>query len=358
MQNQFLPIGSICTLVNNNKKVMIIGYNPQTYNGTIRSADYLGCTYPEGFLLPSMMTTFMESEISKVDFMGYKDDAYAQFVKSVSKETAPIEIPKREKEETIAPADKETAPTYQFDENGVVIVDPFASNLTPSEARPADYKFDAVADAKYAFDEDGMVIADHTVNENTASKPNASPSKSPYKFDENGVVIEDNSVVSEQTASAIANNQYKFDENGVIIEDNTVKTDNTNSTQSTPYEFDEDGMVIADRTAQAITNNQYKFDENGVVIEDNSSNNQMPKPNAGAMYEFDADGVIVADYSTNQENSQTVPEIKKEDIVPKYRFDENGVIIDDLTVEPQKETKSPFEFDKNGVIIADNTVPA
>lgn len=309
MQNQFLPIGSICTLVNNNKKVMIIGYNPQTYNGTIRSADYLGCTYPEGFLLPSMMTTFMESEISKVDFMGYKDDAYAQFVKSVSKETAPIEIPKREKEETIAPADKETTPTYQFDENGVVIVDPFASNLTPSEARPADYKFDAVADAKYAFDEDGMVIADHTVNENTASKPNTSPSKSPYKFDENGVVIEDNSVVSEQTASAIANNQYKFD-------------------------------------------------ENGVVIEDNSSNNQMPKPNAGAMYEFDADGVIVADHSTNQENSQTVPEIKIEDIVPKYRFDENGVIIDDLTVEPPKETKSPFEFDENGVIIADNTVPA
>ena len=97
MQNQFLPIGSICTLVNNNKKVMIIGYNPQTYNGTIRSADYLGCTYPEGFLLPSMMTTFMESEISKVDFMGYKDDAYTQFVKSVSKETAPIEIPKRGK---------------------------------------------------------------------------------------------------------------------------------------------------------------------------------------------------------------------------------------------------------------------
>ena len=337
MQNQFLPIGSICTLVNNNKKVMIIGYNPQTYNGTIRSADYLGCTYPEGFLLPSMMTTFMESEISKVDFMGYKDDAYTQFVKSVS---------------------KETAPTYQFDENGVVIVDPFASNLTPSEARPADYKFDAVADAKYAFDEDGMVIADHTVNENTASKPNTSPSKSPYKFDENGVVIEDNSVVSEQTASAIANNQYKFDENGVIIEDNTVKTDNTNSTQSTPYEFDEDGMVIADRTAQAITSNQYKFDENGVVIEDNSSNNQMPKPNAGAMYEFDADGVIVADHSTNQENSHTVPEIKTEDIVPKYRFDENGVVIDDLTVETQKETKSPFEFDKNGVIIADNTVPA
>ena len=84
----------------------------------------------------------------------------------------------------------------------------------------------------------------------------------------------------------------------------------------------------------------------------------MPKPNAGAMYEFDADGVIVADHSTNQENSQTVPEIKIEDIVPKYRFDENGVIIDDLTVEPPKETKSPFEFDENGVIIADNTVPA
>ena len=77
MQNQFLPIGSICTLVNNNKKVMIIGYNPQTYNGTIRSADYLGCTYPEGFLLPSMMTTFMESEISKVDFMGYPADVFA-----------------------------------------------------------------------------------------------------------------------------------------------------------------------------------------------------------------------------------------------------------------------------------------
>lgn len=306
MHNQYLPIGSICTLANNNKKVMIIGYNPPTYNGSIKTANYLGCTYPEGFLLPNMMTTFMESEISKVDFMGYKDDTYTQFVKSLSQENVPVAIPKREKEETVIPVKKETGSAYQFDENGVVIVDPFASNLTPQATRPADYKFDAVADANYAFDEDGMVIADNTVSNKTSTQL---PKASPYKFDENGVIIEDNSIIPEAEANA-------------------------------------------------ITNNQYKFDENGVVIEDNSSNNQNPKPNAGAMYEFDADGVIVADHSANQSNSQTIPEIKTEDIVPKYRFDENGVIIDDLTVDAPKESKLPFVFDENGVILADNTVVA
>ena len=48
MQNQFLPIGSVCTLINNNKKVMIIGYNYSIYNGIIKTIDYIGCTYPEG----------------------------------------------------------------------------------------------------------------------------------------------------------------------------------------------------------------------------------------------------------------------------------------------------------------------
>ena len=178
MQNQFLPIGSICTLVNNNKKVMIIGYNPQTYNGTIRSADYLGCTYPEGFLLPSMMTTFMESEISKVDFMGYKDSSYTDLNKKLIGEDVVTEsLEELTEEEMLEPIPSNIV----FDDDLLKIVEDDKENKEKTSNTFDESKEEATSSKLEVEPEE------KTTNNEEFKIPH-------YRFDENGIIIteEDN----------------------------------------------------------------------------------------------------------------------------------------------------------------------
>lgn len=227
MQNQFLPIGSVCTLINNNKKVMIIGYNYSIYNGIIKTIDYIGCTYPEGLLLPNMITTFMNNEINKIDFMGYMDDTYTKFTKGLVQKNVSTEIPRRESnQDEKLPIEQNETKSYRFDENGVVIFDPFANKYMPSEVSPSNYKFDAMADAR--------------LSQNSKE-----------------------SVISEKTANAVTSNQYEFDENGIIIVDhtnenktstsneNTLSVNNVADTSKQLYEFDENGVIIKDNTVPA-----------------------------------------------------------------------------------------------------------
>ena len=54
MIDKYLPIGTVCTLKGNNKKVMVIGFFSVEYNGNIKMYDYQGCSYPEGILLKNM----------------------------------------------------------------------------------------------------------------------------------------------------------------------------------------------------------------------------------------------------------------------------------------------------------------
>ena len=67
---------------------------------------------------------------------------------------------------------------------------------------------------------------------------------------------------------------------------------------------------------------------------------------------FDENGVAV---STDENNT---PEVKAEDIMPKYQFDENGVVIGITNGEPEIVEEKPmttsetkYQFDENGVII-------
>ena len=75
MDTKYLPIGSV-VLLNNDKKVMIIGYYSIQYNNTIKMNDYLGCSYPEGMLLPNDLISFNHDDIEQVIFTGYVDDSY------------------------------------------------------------------------------------------------------------------------------------------------------------------------------------------------------------------------------------------------------------------------------------------
>ena len=58
MEEKYLPIGSIVTVKDINKKLMIIGYYSLEYKNSVKLYDYVGCSYPEGMLLKNNTFSF------------------------------------------------------------------------------------------------------------------------------------------------------------------------------------------------------------------------------------------------------------------------------------------------------------
>lgn len=71
-----LPIGSVVTLKNAEKSLMIIGILPQSEG---QQYDYMAVLYPEGFLTPQEMFAFNHADIERVEFLGYMDLQYQAF---------------------------------------------------------------------------------------------------------------------------------------------------------------------------------------------------------------------------------------------------------------------------------------
>ncbi len=83
--DKYLPIGTVCTIKNHQKKVMIVGVFSVEYNGTVKMYDYRGCDYPEGLLLSNKMLSFNHSDIENIVYMGYKDEFYETFNHNITK---------------------------------------------------------------------------------------------------------------------------------------------------------------------------------------------------------------------------------------------------------------------------------
>lgn len=323
MNNKYLPIGTVCTLKGNNKKIMVISYFSIEYNGNVTMYDYKGCVYPEGLLLPSQVISFNHDQIENIDFLGFKNDQYEVFNNALNRN---IEEPDKDYDR------KAFMANLKFDENGVVVFDGNTSleeNLVSNEPAETvnpfknEYSTEIATNHDKAnifkFDENGVVISDGTeTNENSASTPK-------YQFDENGFVISDGTetVNSNFTPAPQGTNNYKFDENGVVISDGVDNVSETSTTSQ--YKFDENGTVIDDGTevinstpAHDTTNN-YKFDENGVVISDgtdeNSTATNIPQ------YQFDENGTVISD-ETETVNNTPAPQV-----TGGYKFDENGMVI-------------------------------
>ena len=243
MENKYLPIGTVCSLKNTNKKIMIISYFSIEYNNNAVMYDYKGCVYPEGLLLPQQAISFNHTDIISIDYMGYKNEQYQVFNDNLN----------REKQTDTNYETKPVLKNFQFDENGVVIFDPTVpeesnsviSNETISnpfqvnELTPKIEEKTNIFD-RYKFDENGVVISDETVSQ---------PPR--YTFDENGFVIGDNTVTEEvPIQNQGTNSKYQFDENGTVIGDNTVTEEVPiqNQGTSSKYQFDENGMVIGENT--------------------------------------------------------------------------------------------------------------
>ncbi len=78
MQDKYLPIGTVVTLKNQIRKIMIIGYYSPKYEGKIVIYDYVGCSYPEGLLSKDYIISFNHEDIINLDFVGFKCDEYKE----------------------------------------------------------------------------------------------------------------------------------------------------------------------------------------------------------------------------------------------------------------------------------------
>lgn len=70
---KYLPIGTVVTLKNGTKKVMILGFCAAEKEDT-KVFDYSGCLYPEGIIDPSKAYLFNHEQIEEIYHLGLADD--------------------------------------------------------------------------------------------------------------------------------------------------------------------------------------------------------------------------------------------------------------------------------------------
>ena len=108
MEHEILPIGSICTLKNDDKKILIVGLYSVVYDQDIIVYDYQGCSYPEGLTLSDKIYSFNHADIDKVIHRGYEDQEFKnlrhrlmneeieenteEYIEETVEEVAPVEV--------------------------------------------------------------------------------------------------------------------------------------------------------------------------------------------------------------------------------------------------------------------------
>ena len=258
MENKYLPLGTLVSLKNQLKEIMIIGYFSIEYNNTVKMYDYIGCVYPEGLLLKNSLISFNHSDIQNIISLGYKSDKYMILNNNLNNQQN-IEINDNLKSNDLFV-------NVKFDENGVVLYEELVDVKRAPEIIPKKE----------------IKSIQQSVNRNEIDNKTPRVS-SEFKFDENGVVIEDNTVKNNM-ADIAKNFKYQFDSNGVVIDEKTVELEEKSNIK---YKFSEDGTVIGeiDMELPVKKNKQYKFSNDGTVIDEKEINN----------YVFDENGVVIGE---------------------------------------------------------------
>lgn len=76
---ELLPIGTVITLKEGIKPLMIIGIMQTDENDVLH--DYIAVLYPEGFLNAETFFLFNKDDISNVEFNGYINSDYEKHMK-------------------------------------------------------------------------------------------------------------------------------------------------------------------------------------------------------------------------------------------------------------------------------------
>ena len=82
-----LPVGSVVLLKNAQKKLMIIGLMPIKHmeSGEDIAYDYIGVSYPEGYIGQESAMLFRHESIEDVVFTGYSDDERMILIEAIQK---------------------------------------------------------------------------------------------------------------------------------------------------------------------------------------------------------------------------------------------------------------------------------
>lgn len=87
IESHYLPLGSIVSLRDGNKRVMIYGRIQQIVTGI--EYDYLACLYPDGFLSPTESVLFNHDDIAEIHHIGYADGEEA-LIQSIIQRYRPL----------------------------------------------------------------------------------------------------------------------------------------------------------------------------------------------------------------------------------------------------------------------------
>ena len=77
---KYYPIGTVVTLVNGNRPLMIYG-RKQIQNESDILWDYVACFYPEGNMGDKTQFLFNHEDIEEVISKGYTDETWEDFIK-------------------------------------------------------------------------------------------------------------------------------------------------------------------------------------------------------------------------------------------------------------------------------------
>lgn len=79
MLEQVLPVGTVVLLTGAMKRLMILGYQQSMEKEPGKVYDYIGCTYPEGFLGTDTMIAFDHSDIERIYALGLQNEEQIAF---------------------------------------------------------------------------------------------------------------------------------------------------------------------------------------------------------------------------------------------------------------------------------------
>jgi len=124
MNLKYLPLGTVCSLIDNAEQIMVVGYNWNNF-------DYVAVPYPAGMEDDNSFSSFNHNDLEETYDVGYKCEAYyvhnAKLL-GAGETTEGIEVTDFVNREI---------PAYQFDANGVPI--------SEEPIVPLDLKFEEVA---------------------------------------------------------------------------------------------------------------------------------------------------------------------------------------------------------------------
>ena len=85
MLDNILPIGSVIKLKYAEKLIMIFGImqTVTSIDGSAVKYDYIGVTYPVGYLSPKLFLGFDHDQIETIIFKGYENDDYKNLISTL-----------------------------------------------------------------------------------------------------------------------------------------------------------------------------------------------------------------------------------------------------------------------------------